>query len=750
MNLIVRKWIIFIELLVLIILLTEAMCLGIDDTDEGLRGFQTERFSEQTNSFNVINWPDQRGIIFSLDKVCSAQYIRLALSANDDYQIQFVHGKKKNSFVINSGAWATITDQEGNKPILHLIPNYISSKGYEKIIITPLSGDGTYGVSIVQLLNSQEVNQYKSDNIIDFEIKQMEIDIDEDDYKKIEEKRKEALDLGNLLTDDSDIVTAKIKANSTSYKAELRLKGDWVEHLMEDKWSFRIDVKGNQCIYGLQKFSIQPPETRNGIWEYLIYEMYREQGGVALRYDFTDVYVNGVYKGVYAIEEFMEKRVIENSKKREGPIIKISEDLLWERRAYFDGDNETSDLLLGNFEVFSEKKTVLSANLSGYASYAITQINKVLNRTATVEEVFDIDFYARLHAILDLFGSTHGRIWHNMRNYYNPVTGVLEPIPFDEIAFYENVLLVNTTDPITSILFTDQKHNQLYKKYLVEFSNDYPSFIDRYMEKIKQFETTIKRDNEEYSIDPSRVDNRIELINIMLNSKDPYFIISYDNQNNVYKLNIKNINVINVSINKIFKDNVEINQYFNQYFPLIITSGGEANLSIPVDKVKDLNNLSMKYETKLTTEKTINAQIQKSDSNLANNDNILSLPEKDNIQEMYNGMIVDAINGRILEEQGKIKVLESDTEISLYGWAADFNAKLPASALYVKVGDKIYKTKYGISRTSVSDYYKDPKLENTGFEITLPKNILTEKKISFITISNDGSYRFKEITYTLQ
>ncbi|HEX2945291.1 MAG TPA: hypothetical protein VHT96_04980 [Clostridia bacterium] len=129
---------------------------------------------------------------------------------------------------------------------------------------------------------------------------------------------------------------------------------------------------------------------------------------------------------------------------------------------------------------------------------------------------------------------------------------------------------------------------------------------------------------------------------------------------------------------------------------------------------------------------------------------IFSLPEKDDVQEMYNGMIVDAVNGRNLKEQGKIELSKTDAGISMYGWAADFNAKLPASALYVKAGDKIYKADYGISRTSVSDYYKDPALENTGFEITLPKEVLNGKEISFIIVSNDGSYRFKEIPYTLE
>lgn len=123
--------------------------------------------------------------------------------------------------------------------------------------------------------------------------------------------------------------------------------------------------------------------------------------------------------------------------------------------------------------------------------------------------------------------------------------------------------------------------------------------------------------------------------------------------------------------------------------------------------------------------------------------------KKDCVQEMYNGMILDLVNERNIQEYGKIDVLEGDKTLKLVGWAADFDLKLPASALYVKIGEELYKAKYGISRTSVSEYYNNPDLENTGFEITIPSNIQQDEIISFIIVSNDGLYRFREIPYTI-
>ncbi len=96
--------------------------------------------------------------------------------------------------------------------------------------------------------------------------------------------------------------------------------GIWVDHLTTDKWSFRIKVNGG-CVWGMQEFNIQRPESRYGIGEYLIHTMYNEAGGVSLYYDFVDVVINGEYMGVYAVEESFDKTVPEGAQRREGPIL---------------------------------------------------------------------------------------------------------------------------------------------------------------------------------------------------------------------------------------------------------------------------------------------------------------------------------------------------------------------------------------------------------------------------------------------
>jgi len=498
-------------------------------------------------------------VAFSGKTASNSGWLKAVFSPDDIYQVKFYHGDHYNNLIVSSKKWARKVDADGNKPIIQKIPEYIASEGYDKITITPISGDGVYASADFSLLSSLDADQYPDDNILDFEINQYEIEIDEDDYRKIEQKRADALDLGILVTEDTDEVSAKIKADGVKYKASLRLKGDWTDHLTGDQWSFRIDLSGDYCIYGIQKFSLQPISTRIGIWEYLIYEMYREQGGVALRYNYADVFVNGVYKGVYAVEEFMTKRVIENSRKREGPIIRISEDFLWDHWAYYLGDEIYDDVSDESAGVFSAKKTITSSTLSGYASYAITQLNKLRRGEVPTEQVFDVDLYARLQAILDIFTSEHGRIWHNMRNYYNPVTALLEPIPFDELAFSNtDSVLIDKLSYSDYFGFSQcDEFKDLYRQYLLQLTADYPNFIARHQEKIDQIVTTLQRYSDTYSTNVFKVNDRIQELQGMFDVTEPTFELSYNYDNEAYALNVTNDNLLALYVTDIQNGNGE-------------------------------------------------------------------------------------------------------------------------------------------------------------------------------------------------
>ena len=109
--------------------------------------------------------------------------------------------------------------------------------------------------------------------------------------------------------------------------AEIRLKGDWTDHLNTAKWSFRLKLEDGKAIQGKRTFSIQHPETRSFIDEWFMHEWFRNEGVLTTAYDFVNVSVNGVHKGVYAREEHFEKQLPESQNRREGVLLKLDESM---------------------------------------------------------------------------------------------------------------------------------------------------------------------------------------------------------------------------------------------------------------------------------------------------------------------------------------------------------------------------------------------------------------------------------------
>ncbi len=125
-------------------------------------------------------------------------------------------------------------------------------------------------------------------------------------------------------------------------------------------------------------------------------------------------------------------------------------------------------------------------------------------------------------------------------------------------------------------------------------------------------------------------------------------------------------------------------------------------------------------------------------------------------QEIYNGMFLDLVNDVDLNTNGSTpgeitpQYYQNSSTVSLIGWAADFNVNKPLSKLYLKIGERTLECKYGIERTSVSDYFQNQDLKMTGFSITFPKTFLDGvNRIEFIQVGNDGTYKFEAAEYKI-
>jgi len=258
------------------------------------------------------------------------------------------------------------------------------------------------------------------------------LDIAPHDLARIAAKREEALELGILLASDADYVPATIRFRGAEIPVEVRLKGDWSDHFAYEKWSFRVRVRGEEGILGMRQFALQDPSTRGFLNEWAYLANLRREGVLTVRYHFLHVVLNGQYMGIYALEESFARELFESQERREGLILRYSEDLLWEYRAFYD--DQTMPPSIERFYLIDEFQTGRISRdpaLSAQRDAAVGLLRGLWTGEREAGEVFDLELMGRFLALSDLWNSEHALIWHNLRYYYNPITARLEPLVFD-------------------------------------------------------------------------------------------------------------------------------------------------------------------------------------------------------------------------------------------------------------------------------------------------------------------------------
>jgi hypothetical protein len=298
-------------------------------------------------------------------------------------------------------------------------------------------------------------------------VDQLDLTFKEENLEKITSLANEALAKKHIDASSKEEVSAKISFKGKEYKAKVRLKGDNIDHVQGEKWSFRVQLKNDETLMGMRTFSLQHPKTRNYIHEWLFQQALLEEDIIALRYEFVKFTVNGRDLGVYAIEEHFEKQLIESNRRRNGPILKFSEDLVWENTRE-DYSFETSEIA-----GFKEKKLLETKENKIQYEQALRQMHAFRNGELSASEVFDVNRLSKYFALADLLGAQHALAWINLRFYYNPVIQRFEPVGYDGNAGTEiSSLTIKKTflegseggKSLNQLLFRDSKFSSLYVK----------------------------------------------------------------------------------------------------------------------------------------------------------------------------------------------------------------------------------------------------------------------------------------------
>lgn len=393
------------------------------------------------------------------------------------------------------------------------------------------------------LIDDFSVDYRKEQSFPDFDpMEGLHIYIDSLDMLALHRKREEAFDEGILVTADDDYVNGILFYKDSILPVEMRLKGDWLDHLEGKKWSFRIKVKGDFTWNRVKTFSIHNPLARDFINEWLAHELYTEAGSLAPRYGFVPVTLNGKSLGVYAWEEHFDKHLIENLNRREGPIVKFSEDHFWTVQKILAKENfglAYPFLEAANISPFKESRTLGDSVLKAQFELASDLMYQYQYGLTQLKDIFDLDKFASYHALMDVTRGFHGLAWHNQRFYYNPVLNKLEPIFFD--GYTELGTIGDERAPITGWFNIDDKQKSFeellllriyqdkdFRRLLLEKYEEYTSsqwindFMISRMESINDYEEMIQAEYSDYNFDKDFLLNNARAIRSTLKSYREY------------------------------------------------------------------------------------------------------------------------------------------------------------------------------------------------------------------------------------
>lgn len=454
------------------------------------------------------------------EKVFEGEYAIKLLAPNQQYGFSYEFKDMKPGEYIVVQVWQQGTDNTDGclvmtstdyKAVYEQVCQGVKSEnGWKLLRITAKMpenlADSTLKVYCYNSSNSavyfDQMTFLRSDEpIISWQPEDIQLVIKEGEYKRLEQNREKALEKGILQTTDESWVKGAIYPESQEDQkidVDLRLKGDWLDHLVGEKWSFRVKTASDKAWNRLKVFSLQHPRTRSYLKEWLLHQWFDLEDVLTTRYEFVNLAVNSKELGLYICEEHFIKQVLEYNLRREGPIVKFTEDGLWESRdqSHRHGTGSMEDEKTNpDIRPFQEGKTFNSETLRQQFELAQNLLYEYRHGLKPLKEVFDIDLLAKYYAIIDISGSHHAVIWHNQRFYYNPIIGRLEPIGYDgydetggtwvqHAPFFGGKLeRVKEGNELFPNIFSDWDFVERYHYYLHQYSQK--SYLDNLLEKLQ-------------------------------------------------------------------------------------------------------------------------------------------------------------------------------------------------------------------------------------------------------------------------
>ena len=359
----------------------------------------------------------------------------------------------------------------------------------------------------------------------------------------------------------------KIKYNGKNYEGKIRLKGILPsDHYRGNiRWSFKVDLKKNQYIDGLNEFVIQKPLARQFPYDHLFHEWIRPKNILTSTHGYKKVIFNGEKWGIMNFEASYTSQFVESSEKKFAPIISHGNTYHWYLKKInnqnFNEFIDNSKIGRSEIEIHNKKKVLRDEQLFSLSKQLVKVLKNNEINEKNVHEFFDMEKFGHLITASLIWQTFHSLSFENLKLYINPYTLKIEPVVSDQSVINKygtnkKLNIFSGKEPnkfITYIIHSSHFKNN-FKKYLTELENNLSHIYDE-EKKICGY----------FLLDCPKINKKILLTNlrkIKNNSHGELFkdIKIYKEEDKKFKeeININKLSLNEVDIFNIFSDKNEI------------------------------------------------------------------------------------------------------------------------------------------------------------------------------------------------
>jgi hypothetical protein len=297
-------------------------------------------------------------------------------------------------------------------------------------------------------------------------------------------------------------VDAKLSYKNKIYPVTIRIKGDRADHYAaSSRISLDVEFVGDNSIFGFQRFSLQNHVSRQFPENEVISNFLTTQGIITPQFKTIILSVNGDNWGQMYLEESISSSFFENRRLKETPVARFTNQENQIIASKFKKNYNLQDIenffdQYGKFEtrVYKEekyKKDILSNSMISTMRLIHDNLNSIdlenieASKNLVIDKI-DLEKFSKLLALSSVINSWHATTYTNLKFYFNPYTGLIEPMPSDFI--------------LNNEVYKDIRHFK--KNFLIETNNFYydilnnKKFIESYFNFVENISSNINFFNE--------------------------------------------------------------------------------------------------------------------------------------------------------------------------------------------------------------------------------------------------------------